>query len=98
MESTVAMAGGVTLRGQPKSGAVLRGEDLERPEVKILDLKAALRGEGGENVFLTRGDIVYVPTSFITKVDDVFRHLSTIVNPVVELERGIIRKNPARLC
>jgi polysaccharide export outer membrane protein len=85
----VGLAGGITVRGKKQSVVVLRGMDLRHPEVIIANLGEALQGEAAENIALSGGDVVYVPTSLVAKVDDVFEHIDTIVSPIVKLEWGI---------
>ena len=85
----IAMAGGFTRRGESRSVVVVRDSHLEKPEIMLVNLRSTLTGKNVENVTLAKGDVVYVPTSFMGKVDEVFEHLATILYPVVELERGL---------
>jgi hypothetical protein len=61
----------------------------EKAEPTLVNVEAYLEGaEGGQNPPVLRGDIVYVPRSFIADVDRFFIHLATIINPLVDIERA----------
>jgi polysaccharide export outer membrane protein len=84
----ISGAGGFTLDGKKSSVLLIRG-GLKKPVVRKLDLLAALgKGDMSQNVTLVRGDIIYVPRTAIANVDRFFNHLSTILNPLLDLERG----------
>jgi len=84
----ISGAGGFTLDGKKSSVLLIRG-GLKKPVVRKLDLLAALgKGDMSQNVTLVRGDIIYVPRTTIANVDRFFNHLSTILNPLLDLERG----------
>ncbi len=84
----ISGAGGFTLDGKTGSVLLIRG-GLKNPVVSKLDLQAALsKGDLSQNVTLARGDIIYVPRTTIANVDRFFGHLSTILGPMLDLERG----------
>ena len=86
----ISTAGGFTLDAKQNSVLLIRG-GLDRPKLKTLDLKKALKkGDLTFNVALQGGDIVYVPASFIAQVDRFFEHLTNILRPIVTLEHGIV--------
>jgi hypothetical protein len=41
-----------------------------------------------QNPILQRGDIVFVPRTFIANVDRFFEHLKKIVSPLLDIETG----------
>lgn len=85
----ISRAGGYTLDGKLESVLVIRG-GLQKPQLTSLNLKRALmEGDLTQNVMLQRGDIVYVPRTFISDVDRFFAHMTTILQPLVLLETGI---------
>jgi protein involved in polysaccharide export with SLBB domain len=67
----VAVAGGIKPTGKSASVLVLRRTGTDTAEVRRLDLGSALRGEAGADFVLHPFDIVYVPRTFIAKVDTV---------------------------
>jgi len=86
----ISQAGGFTINSEQKSVLLIRG-GMEKPELRRLDLKKALKeGDLSDNVLLRSGDIIYVPNTFISNVSRFFAHLSVIISPVVEAERGYL--------
>jgi len=87
----VSMAGGFTYDAKPASVMLVRSGALEDAErSRVIDVNAFLReGERAGNPRLSRGDVVYVPRTFISKVDQAFRHIRAIVRPIVDIESGI---------
>lgn len=86
----IAKTGGFTEDANSKKVFLIKG-GLENDNVQVFNMKALLKkGDVSQNPPLSSGDIVYVPSSFIANVDRFFEHLSTIINPIVELERGIL--------
>ena len=86
----VSQAGGFTNDAADQSVMVIRG-DLRQPELKKVDFQKLLsKGDMAQNLSLQRGDIVYIPASFVSDVDKFFRHIYTALVPVVALEQGIV--------
>lgn len=86
----ISMAGGPTLDAEQKSVLVIRkGAEKAKPELMVADLEQFLHGgDAAHNIFLHRGDIVFVPRTFISNVDRFFEHLNKIVSPLLDIERG----------
>jgi len=85
----LAMAGDITNSAEPRTVALIRG-DLDSPSIYLLNVKALISdGDMKQNMLLQKGDIVYVPRSFIANVDTFFGHLNMAVQPIVDIERGI---------
>jgi len=85
----VAAASGYLPSAELKSVALLR-KDGDKLEARLINLRDFLReGDFSQNPLLQKGDVVFVPSSFIAEVDDFFGHLYNIVHPIVETERGI---------
>lgn len=84
----ISQAGGFTLDGKQKSVLLIRG-GTNKPGLIKLDLEKALKqGDLTQNVMLQRGDIIYVPRTYIADVNRFFTHLSTIIGPLLSLEHG----------
>jgi polysaccharide export outer membrane protein len=85
----VSRAGGISVDGKMESVLLIRG-GLEKPQLTVLNLERTLKeADLSQNVSLQRGDILYVPRTFISDVDRFFGHVSTILTPFVQLETGI---------
>jgi len=83
-------AGGFTLDANRKSVVVLRG-NLSEPEIITVDAKRILKeSDLAANIPLQRGDIVYVPSSLIADVERFAIRLSNILEPYLQVMRGII--------
>ncbi|MBI5232897.1 MAG: polysaccharide export protein [Deltaproteobacteria bacterium] len=86
----LAKAGGFTDDANDKKVFLIRG-GLQSGDVKVFNMKAYLeKADMSQNKLLERGDIVYVPSSFIADVDKFFKHLEIILSPIVTAERAII--------
>ncbi|OGP09553.1 MAG: hypothetical protein A2X87_00035 [Deltaproteobacteria bacterium GWC2_42_51] len=86
----ISMAGGLTLDANGKSVLLIRG-DMSKPEIKTLNIADFFKkGEFSENASLQKGDIIYVPSSYIASVDRFFKHLQNIISPIVLMETGIV--------
>lgn len=99
----VTLAGGPTLDAKISNVVLVRrGVNPKKPEVIVADLRKVLgEGDFAENPILQKGDIVYVPRTFIANVDRFFKHLSGIVSPLLDMETGYwigqnIEKGPAQ--
>lgn len=49
-----------------------------------------LRAKGQPAMVLHGGDIVYVPRSGIASVETFMQHITTLVNPLVNVARGLV--------
>ncbi|MHC4805488.1 MAG: polysaccharide biosynthesis/export family protein [Planctomycetota bacterium] len=86
----ISLAGGFTLDANTKN-VILVSQSQHQLELSSLDLKALLEGgEQEQNVPLQKGDIVYVTPTLIADVERFMRRFYGIIEPIVELERGII--------
>lgn len=86
----VLNAGGFTMNAEQRSVLLIRGE-LKKPILQSLNLKRVYtKGDLTKNILLEKGDILYVPRTYIASVERFFGHLFSIISPIVELERGII--------
>lgn len=85
----ISRSGGFTADGQAKTVMLIRSGE-KKPALYSLDLQKALEdGDLRQNVLLQRGDIIYVPKTLIANVESFFKHMSTILQPIVLLETGI---------
>ncbi len=82
----ISTAGGITSDGKVKSVLLIRG-NIDKPDIVNLNLK---KGDLSQNVPLRKGDVVYVPRTFVANVDRFFEHISTWIRPVLTLERAIV--------
>ncbi len=86
----ISMAGGFTLDAKQNSILLIRKRiDKPKPELVVVDIGKFLQeGDMSQNPILQKGDIVYVPRTFIADVDRFFGHLSNIVRPLLDITRG----------
>ncbi len=86
----IVKSGGFTLDANPGNVLLIRN-GLEQADVKDFDMDDLLNeGDLSQNPFLKRGDIVYVPSSFIADVDRFSKRLTNILTSIIRLEQGII--------
>ena len=86
----ILQVGGFTTDAEQRTVLLIRG-NLKKPILKSLNLKKVYtRGELKKNILLEKGDILYIPRTRIANIERFFGHLSAILSPIVELERGIV--------
>ena len=86
----ITEAGGFTHDANKKSILVLRG-NLCEPEIMAVDAKRILsEADPVANIPVQHGDIVYVPSSTIADVERFAIRLSNILEPYLQVARGII--------
>ncbi len=84
----ISKAGGFTLDAKQKNVLLIRG-GLKEPELMTLNIDSFFSEHNmSQNVYLQNGDIIYVPAIFIANVSRFFGHLSKIISPIVDIERG----------
>jgi polysaccharide export outer membrane protein len=80
-------SGGFTRDAKQGNVFLIRG-DLNNPELQCLNIKKLLKkGDTSQNVYLQRGDIVYVPVTTIANVARFMVYVDTIIRPFVEMAR-----------
>lgn len=85
----ISRAGGFTLDAKQTSVLLIRG-DMAKPELARLDLKRVIKkGDLSQNPVLQKGDVIYVPATYIANIERYFQRLEHIIRPVVFLEQGI---------
>ena len=85
----VSEAGGFTRDADLESVVLVRGS-LDTPVVQRLNLKEALSGHFNQDVYLMRGDIVYVNREYIADLERFAQRLANILEPVVKTERALL--------
>lgn len=86
----LSLAGGPTLDAKLSSILIIRPTpNKPQPELIVVDVEKVLEeGNMLQNPVLQRGDIIFVPRTFIAHVDRFFEHLSKIVKPLLDIETG----------
>jgi protein involved in polysaccharide export with SLBB domain len=79
----LTQAGYVTSSAKKSQVKVIRG-GLNNPMVRTIDLQALEDGDGTQNIPLQAGDIVYVPETFIGKVNDVLVQVTPSLNTLLQ--------------
>jgi polysaccharide export outer membrane protein len=82
----IAEVGGFTRDANKKSILILRG-NLSEPEIMNID---ATRMDVTANIPLKRGDIIYVASSAFADVEGIAVRISHILQPLLQVARGII--------
>jgi polysaccharide export outer membrane protein len=86
----IALAGGFTLEAKTDNVILVR-KAPDYLELRALNIDALLeKADMTQNVFLQRGDIVYVTPTTIVDMERFMVRFYRIIAPLVELERGII--------
>ena len=84
----ITAAGGITKEGKHKV-ILIRG-GLGDPQMLEVDIKKiAKEGVLSENIYLARGDIVYVPESIMNRIDTILARINTFLTTAVLLESAI---------
>jgi polysaccharide export outer membrane protein len=84
----ITAAGGIAESGKRKVFLIRGG--LNDPQMFEVDIDKMLEeGDLTENIFLTRGDIIYVPKSLLTKFNTVLATVNNILSPLILLQSGI---------
>lgn len=86
----ISKAGGFTQHATSKSVVLFRQEDGRAYATKLNVDRALRKGEVAQNIALQPGDVLYIPTSFVTDVDRFMMHVSSIIAPLVFTEFGIV--------
>lgn len=81
----IALAGGPTLDAKQKSIVLIRGT---AKQTQIVNLESIVDGDTSQNLILQKGDIVYLPRTFVSNVDRFFGHFARIISPLLDVERG----------
>ncbi|MBI5789575.1 MAG: polysaccharide biosynthesis/export family protein [Candidatus Schekmanbacteria bacterium] len=87
----ISQAGGMTLNAREDSILLVRG-GMNNPSRELITFNIDEAFEENtplSDIPLKRGDIVFVPRTFIADVDRFFTHLSTIISPLLTLESAI---------
>lgn len=86
----LSLAGGATLDGKQATVLLMRNGGKAKPELLVFNMENFFKtGDPEQNPVLRRGDVVYVPRTFISDVDRFFMHLTHIITPLVGIETGI---------
>jgi polysaccharide export outer membrane protein len=84
----ITAAGGITKQGKHKV-ILIRG-GLGDPHMLVVDInKIVKEGDLSENIYLARGDIVYVPTTLMTHINTIMAYINNFLTTAVLLESGI---------
>ena len=83
------MANGFTRDAELETVLLIRG-DINKPQLASLNINAILgQADMSQNINLQPGDVLYVPTTKIASVDRYFRHLYSVILPIVT--RNLLR-------
>ncbi len=86
----IALAGGVNDKAKVYPVLVISG-GIADPTLKLVDLGGILyRGELEHNISITRGDIVYVPTTIMASAERYFDFAVKALQPVLSAESAVI--------
>jgi len=91
ISEAIMFAGGFTYNAKETEVVLMRkGTDGAMKPVKF-DIDAIMKGEKPENdVYLQRGDVVYVPLSNVSLVDRFFYHLNTALSGILGAQQIVI--------
>lgn len=86
LEAVIGRAGGLTNNANPKKLVVIR-----KGAMKIINFKEIVeKGALEDNIALQNGDIVYVPTTFISDVESVLGHINTIFSSLTTVASPVV--------
>jgi len=85
----IARKGGITETGNKSKVFVIRG-GVDKANITTYNLKKLLKeGDVSQNVLLQKGDIVYVPPTFIASTEKVLNHVRSILSTILSAESAI---------
>lgn len=92
VSEAIALAGGFTLNAKRSKVVLFRANGGQYQEAMTFDIKGMARGmkDGGKNMYLQKGDIVYVPLSNVALADRFFGHLSAALAPLLGIQQVVI--------
>lgn len=92
----IGLAGGFTPEATQKQVLLIR-QNKDHLVDSVLNIEQAIKNGGlAQDMEIKKGDVLYIPPSFVTNVDRFFKHLETILRPIVLIEHGIIEGVDAR--
>ncbi|MEW6066915.1 MAG: polysaccharide biosynthesis/export family protein [Nitrospirota bacterium] len=85
----ISKAGGFTTDAKQKNILLIRG-GLNDPDLITLNIEKVFKEHDmTQDIYLQKGDIIYVPATTIANVSRFFNYLSSIISPIVQTETGI---------
>lgn len=92
----IALAGGFSQSAKASSVILIRG-DLEKPQLTRLNLDNTLKkADFTQNPFLEKGDIIFVPPTFIANLAQFFDDVYKIVRPLALVTNTVIYRRSSR--
>ncbi|EHJ47586.1 polysaccharide export protein [Solidesulfovibrio carbinoliphilus subsp. oakridgensis] len=88
-QEAIAAAGGYSESARNDFAVILR-RDPQKDVLMGIAAPLGLRAKGQPAMVLHGGDIVYVPRSGIASVETFMQHITTLVNPLVNVARGLV--------
>jgi hypothetical protein len=81
----------VTRDAKTRSVLLIRPDQHDgSPALTVLNIDQYTSGaDSSQNLLLQKGDLLFVPNTFIADVDRFFEHLKIIVSPLLDLERMV---------
>lgn len=80
-------SGGINANARTKNLLLLRQGENGDPEMYTLDVERLLTGDGSQNIMLQAEDILVVPSKTIVNIERFFRHIQSVLGPVVNVSQ-----------
>lgn len=85
----IAKRGGVTSNGNKSKVVVIRG-GADKANTTTYNIKKLLKeGDLSQNIILQKGDIVYIPPTFMASTENVLNHVRNILSVILSTESAI---------
>lgn len=85
----ITRRGGVTSDGNKSKVVVIRG-GADKANVKTYNLKKIVKdGDMSQNIILQKGDIIYIPPTFMASTENVLNHVKSILSVALSAESAI---------
>lgn len=85
----ITRRGGVTSDGNKSKVVVIRG-GADKASVKTYNLKKIVKdGDMSQNIILQKGDIIYIPPTFMASTENVLNHVKSILSVALSAESAI---------
>jgi polysaccharide export outer membrane protein len=90
----LARTGGINANARTKNLLLIRQNEGAAPSLYTFDVDRLLTGDSSQNISLQADDVLVVPPRTIVNIERFFRHIQTLLGPVVNISQVYRNVNP----